>query len=132
MNIILFDGDDAGKRAAAHALENVLPLAEGSRSFRFMFLPDGHDPDSFVRAHGAEAFRSLLAQALPLGDYLRDLILKGCDLRQAEGRALCSARTKPFWQALPDGNLRDELVNFCAETTRFSPDELLSIWSVSP
>lgn len=130
--VFCFDGDEAGKRAAAHALENVLPLAEDSRSFRFLFLPDEHDPDSYVRAHGAEAFRALLSQALPLSEYLRFQILKGCDLRQAEGRALCSARTKPFWLALPEGHQRAELVNFCAEMTHFSPDELLSIWSVSP
>lgn len=130
--VFCFDGDEAGKRAAAHALENVLPLAEDSRSFRFLFLPDEHDPDSFVRAHGAEAFRALLSQALSLTTYLHGQILKGCDLSQAEGRALCSARTKPFWLALPEGRQRDELVNFCAELTHLSPDELLSIWSVSP
>lgn len=129
--VFCFDGDEAGKRAAAHALENVLPLAEDSCSFRFLFLPDEHDPDSYVRTYGAESFRTLLSQALTLAEYLRDQVAKGCDLRLAEGRAMCSARTKPFWLALPDGRERDELLSFCADLTNFSPAELLSIWSVS-
>lgn len=130
--VFCFDGDAAGKRAAAHALENVLPLAEDSRSFRFLFLPDDHDPDSYVRAHGVEAFRALQSQALPLAEYLRSQVLNGCDLRQAEGRALCSAQAKPFWLALPAGRQREDLVTFCSEMTNFSPDELFRIWSVSP
>lgn len=127
--VFCFDGDAAGRRAAAHALENVLPFADDSREFRFLFLPEGHDPDSFVRANGLDAFRALLADACSLAQFLQTQLMEGCDVRQAEGRARCTARAKPFWLALAEGRQRDELLDFCADVAKFSRDELFAIWT---
>jgi len=127
--IFCFDDDAAGHAAAAKALESVLPLADGIHEFRFLFLPEGNDPDSFVRAHGIEALQDLLNGADSMMDFLQDELLKGCALRYAEGRALCTSRAKVVWNALPQGVHRDALVAFCEGVTQFSGDELLAIWA---
>ena len=72
-NIILaFDGDDAGQKAARRSLENILPGLADGMSARFLFLPPGEDPDSFIRANGAAAFEKLIADAPPLADYMTE------------------------------------------------------------
>ena len=72
-NIILaFDGDDAGQKAARRSLENILPGLADGMSARFLFLPPGEDPDSFIRANGAAAFEKLIAEAPPLADYMTE------------------------------------------------------------
>jgi DNA primase len=127
--IFCFDDDAAGHAAAANALESVLPFANGTHEFRFLFLPEGNDPDSYVRSHGIEAFRDLLNGAASMMEFLQDELLKGCDLRYAEGRALCTSRAKVVWNTLPQGVHRDALVAFCEGITQFSSDELLAIWA---
>ena len=72
--VFSFDGDAAGRRAALRALEASLPHATDTRTVRFLFLPTEHDPDSFVRAEGAEAFERCIAAAVPLSRQL----LEGC------------------------------------------------------
>ncbi|UNK04273.1 hypothetical protein MMB19_30435 (plasmid) [Ralstonia insidiosa] len=69
-----FDGDAAGRRAAAAALATVLPFAVDANRIEFLFLPAEHDPDSFVRAHGLDAFKNELAKAVPLASYLQQII----------------------------------------------------------
>ena len=64
--VFSFDGDAAGRRAAHKALEAALPFATDVRSVKFLFLPPEHDPDSYVRTHGREAFADMLKQATPL------------------------------------------------------------------
>src|SRR5579863_10001318 len=68
--VFCFDGDRAGLKAAWRALENALPLAQDGRELKFMFLPEGHDPDTLVAAEGAEAFEARMKEALPLSEYL--------------------------------------------------------------
>src|SRR5437870_9706179 len=82
-----FDGDAAGRRAARKALDGALPYASDVRSVKFLFLPAEHDPDSYIREHGHEAFARYVSQATPLSRFLVEAAREGCDLSTAEGRA---------------------------------------------
>jgi DNA primase len=126
--VFCFDGDTAGRAAAARALEMVLPLATDARRFRFMLLPSEHDPDSFVRAHGLEAWRAALESSLSLSAFLIEHVQSGCDLRYAEGRAQCSARARPLWHAMADSLARQALLEHCAAVLRFSTTQILSLF----
>ncbi|MCI1191007.1 DNA primase [Calidifontimicrobium sp. SYSU G02091] len=128
--VFSFDGDAAGRRAAVRALEAALPHASDTRSFRFLFLPPEHDPDSYVRAHGREAFERLMAQATPLSRLLVDVAQADCDLATAEGRARMLAQAQPLWSQLPDGALRRQLLGELARLGGLGVDELASLWRV--
>src|SRR4029453_4850107 len=104
--VFSFDGDAAGRRAAGRAMEASLPHASDLRTVRFLFLPPEHDPDSYVREHGAQAFQRCIDEAVPLSRQLIDRAREGCDLADAEGRAHFLAHARPMWQALPEGALR--------------------------
>lgn len=126
--VFCFDGDAAGRRAAARALENVLPLATADRSIRFVFLPPEHDPDSFVRAHGLAAFQAAIQGAATINQFLAELVEEGCELEFAEGRARCAFRARPYWLALPAGAVRDALRDRCAQVLKFEPAEVEAMW----
>lgn len=126
--VFCFDGDAAGRRAAARALEVALPLATDENSIEFMFLPGEHDPDSLVRARGLPGFNVQLAQAIPLSAFLIDHVSQGCQMQYAEGRARCSALAAPMWLALPEGQAKNELVCYCADLLGMSADELRAFW----
>lgn len=126
--IFCFDGDAAGLRAAYHALEVVLPLANDSNHFEFLFLPSGHDPDSFVRSFGAAQFHSLLPSTLSLSAFLTHHTFADCKTSCLEDRALCVCKVKALWSILPDGRVRDELVSFCSTVSLLTTDELISLW----
>src|SRR5450755_1000488 len=100
--VFSFDGDTAGRRAATRALEASLPHASDTRSFRFLFLPPEHDPDSSVREHGAQAFEAYVANAVPLSRQMIALAAEGVDFATAEGRARFLAEARPLWSMLPD------------------------------
>jgi DNA primase len=75
--VFSFDGDSAGQRAAWRALENALPALRDGKQVRFLFLPQEHDPDSYIREHGRDAFEKFIDSALPLSQYwLRELNAK--------------------------------------------------------
>jgi DNA primase len=126
--VFSFDGDDAGRRAAARALEAALPHATDLRQVRFLFLPPEHDPDSFVRELGAEAFEQALAQAVPLSRQLIEQAAQGLALDLAEGRARFLAQARPLWQAMPAGALRDQLLGEIAQQARLAREELAASW----
>ncbi|HMM87338.1 MAG: DNA primase [Gammaproteobacteria bacterium] len=126
--VFSFDGDAAGRRAAVRALEAALPHATDVRSFRFLFLPPEHDPDSYVRAHGREAFERLMADALPLSRQLVEVAQADCDLASAEGRARMLAQARPLWSQLPDGALRRQLLAELARLGGLPLDELAALW----
>ena len=122
--VFSFDGDAAGRRAAGRALEASLPHASDVRSVRFLFLPAEHDPDSYVRDHGAEAFEQCVAQAVPLSRQLIEQAADGCDLDSAEGRARLIAQAKPLIAQLPAGVLRGQIIDALAESARVPAAEL--------
>ncbi len=127
--VFSFDGDAAGRRAAARALEAALPHANDTRSFRFLFLPPEHDPDSFIRANGAAAFEQCVAAAVPLSRQLVEQAAGDCDLGSAEGRAKMLAQARPLLEQLPAGLLREQLLAELAERGRVALDTLASHWA---
>jgi DNA primase len=126
--VFSFDGDAAGRRAAARAMEAVLPHATDTRSFRFLFLPTEHDPDSFVREFGAEAFEARVREALPLSRQLLDLAADGCDLATPEGRARMLATARPWFEQMPEGLLREQLRAALARAGGVSDEVLANHW----
>lgn len=127
--VFSFDGDDAGRRAAARALEAALPHVNELRSARFLFLPPEHDPDSFVRERGAQAFEAAVAGAVPLSRQLIAQAADGLDLESAEGRARMLAQARPLWEAMPDSALREQVLSDIAQQARTTPQDLARRWS---
>ena len=126
--VFSFDGDAAGRRAAGRALEAALPHASDTRTVRFLFLPSEHDPDSYVREFGSDAFQQCIAQAVPLSRQLAEAATEGCDLATAEGRARMLANAKPLWSALPDGALKRQMLGELAGLGRMEAADLASLW----
>ena len=126
--VFSFDGDAAGRRAARKALDVALPYASDVRNIKFLFLPPEHDPDSYIRAHGKEAFARVISDATPLSRFLIDVSREGCDIDAAEGRALLASQAKPLWLALPDGVLKTQLLGELADLVGIGPRELQNLW----
>ncbi len=116
--VFCFDGDRAGLQAAWRALENALPLARDGRELKFMFLPEGHDPDTLVAAEGADAFESRLKTALPLSEYLVQHLVTQVDLTHVDGRARLAALAAPLFGRMPDGIYRELLADRLAAEIR--------------
>ena len=129
--VFSFDGDAAGRRAARKALDGALPFATDVRNVKFLFLPAEHDPDSFVRAHGTDAFSRMVSDATPLSRFVMEVARDGCDIDTAEGRALLAAQAKPLWLAMPDGVLKTQLLNELADTVGIGQHELQRLWLAS-
>ena len=128
--VFSFDGDAAGRRAAGRALEAALPHASDTRSIRFLFLPPEHDPDSFVRERGSDAFEQCVAEAVPLSRQLVEAAADGTTLDTAEGRARMLANAKPLWSALPDGALKRQMLTELAAQARMEGADLGSLWGM--
>ncbi len=126
--VFSFDGDAAGRRAARKALEAALPWASDTRSIRFLFLPAEHDPDSYIREHGPEAFAQAVKEALPLSRFLLDAAAADCELDTAEGRARMAAQAQPLWSAMPDGALKRQLLAELADGIGLEARELAQLW----
>jgi DNA primase len=122
--VFCFDGDRAGRAAAWRALENALPLARDGRELKFMFLPEGHDPDTLVAAEGREAFEARLKSALPLSDYLVQQLTADLDLAHEEGRARLKALAAPLFAKMPDGIYRELLADRLAAQIRMPAPKL--------
>jgi len=126
--VFSFDGDAAGRRAARKALDAVLPFANDVRSAKFLFLPAEHDPDSFIREFGREAFARYISEAVPLSRFMIDAAREGCDLNTAEGRAHLASNAKPLWMPLPDGALKRQLLSEIADLVQLASRELTDLW----
>jgi len=113
--VFCFDGDRAGRQAAWRALENSLGLARDGRELKFMFLPEGHDPDSLVAAEGPVAFESRLSSALPLSQYLIEQLMADVDLNHVDGRAKLKALAAPLFARMPEGIYREMLADRLAK-----------------
>ena len=122
--IFSFDGDTAGRRAARRALEASLPHAADNKAIKFLFLPPEHDPDSYVREFGAEAFGKLVQDALPLSQFLLREVMEGNDLNTAEGRARMQFDAKPLLQTMPPSALRLQIVRSLAQLAHTTPAEM--------
>ena len=127
--VFSFDGDEAGRRAARKALEVALPFATDVRSVKFLFLPAEHDPDSYIREFGRDAFSRFVSEATPLSQFLILAAREGCDLATAEGRAHLAANAKPLWTQLPEGALRRQLLGEIADLVQIDLRELEALWT---
>ena len=105
--VFCFDGDRAGRQAAWRGLEAALPLMKDNRELRFLFVPDGEDPDSLVRNQGADALREHMARARPLSTFFFDQLGEQVDLTTLDGRARLVALAEPYLDKLPDGPFAD-------------------------
>ena len=104
--VFCFDGDGAGRAAAARALLATLPLLEDGRDAHFLFLPDGEDPDSVVRERGEAGFRELLAAKVPIVDFLYQHLAEDIDVSGIGGKAQLAERAKPLLGTIPRGVYR--------------------------
>lgn len=130
--VFSFDGDKAGRKAAWRALQACLPLLRDDISLRFLFLADGHDPDSFVREEGAEAFRAAVEAAIPLSRFLLEELGSHHNLEEAEGRAACVHEAKPLLTQIPEGGLRLQIEREFARQMRLTPEELSQMMVTAP
>jgi len=112
-----FDGDRAGRGAAWKAVESILPRMRDGRQAFFLFLPEGEDPDSIVRAEGAAGFDMRLAAATSLSDFFFNEQSKDVNLNSLEGKARLAERAKPYLASIPDGAFRDLMQQRLTELT---------------
>jgi DNA primase len=122
--VFCFDGDKAGRAAANRALENVLPLIRDGLQARFLFLPDGEDPDTLVRSIGADRFEHQISQGLPLSQYLFDHVSEGLDIQSMDGRARLSTLAIPLIDQIPDGVFKSLMHKELATRTGLEADTL--------
>ncbi len=126
--VFSFDGDAAGRRAARKALDGALPYASDVRSVKFLFLPQEHDPDSYIRAFGNEGFARCISEAVPLSRFLVDSARDGCDLNTAEGRSRLASNARGLWTQLPDGALKLQILSEIAALVQLANRELTDLW----
>ena len=129
--VFCFDGDRAGRQAAWRALETSLPHAREGRQLKFLFLPDGHDPDTLVAAEGKEAFEARLARAVPLSEYLVGHLAADTDLATVDGRARLAELARPLVARVPGGVYRELLVERLAADVRMPAGRLAELLGVA-
>ncbi len=115
--VFCFDGDRAGRDAAWKAMEVSLPEIRDERQIRFLFLPEGEDPDTAVRAEGAEAFIARVDDALSLSDFLFNTLTSRVDMSRVDGKASLVSQVLPLIEQLPDGVFRDMMNSKLASLT---------------
>jgi DNA primase len=125
--VFCFDGDRAGRSAAWRALEQALPEVHEGRECRFMFLPEGHDPDTLVQQIGAAEFLGLAQNALPLSDFLLSELGKQANLGTRDGRARFAGVASPYLEKMRDGPLRSRLRIDIAQRAGLNAEDLRSI-----
>lgn len=120
--VFCFDGDRAGRQAAWRGLETALPSLKDNREVRFLFLPEGEDPDSMVRQHGEVAFERSLQAAKPLSVFFFEQLAQQVDMASMEGRARLMALAEPYIKKLPQGPfeemMRQELARFSGHSVK--------------
>ncbi|SBT06646.1 DNA primase [Candidatus Accumulibacter aalborgensis] len=130
--VFCFDGDNAGRKAAWRALENSIEILPEQKTIGFAFLPEGDDPDSFVRQQGCAEFQRRIVEALPLSDFLLRELAGHCDLTTAEGRSRLVADAKPLLGRLQAPLLRLQLVKRLARASGFSQVEVERLCELRP
>jgi len=125
--VFCFDGDRAGRAAAWRALENALPQARDGRQLKFLFLPEGHDPDTLVGEEGRDAFEARLDSALPLSEYFVQGLVQDVDVGTVDGRAQLAEKAKPLVARLPEGVYRELLIDRLALEVRMPASRLAQL-----
>jgi len=109
--VFCFDGDNAGRKAAWRGLENALPALKGTRQIRFLFMPEGEDPDTLVRKEGADGFEARLRKAESLGDFLLGNLSKQVDMTRLDEKVRLAEMARPHIEKIPDGALKNMLLD---------------------
>ena len=125
--VFCFDGDRAGKKAAWRALENALPQIREGRQIRFVFLPDGHDPDSYVNEFGSEVFVKAVDEGVALSDFLINELSSQVDMETVDGKARLAELARPLVNNIPEGVYRELLVDSLAAAVGLSASKLGSM-----
>ena len=112
--ICCYDGDRAGRDAAWRAMDNALPLIQDGFSLRFVFLPDGEDPDTLIRKQGQQAFETILNNAKPLSEFLFEHLTQQVDIKSLEGKAGLIELFQPYLNKLPASILKDGILTSLA------------------
>jgi len=130
--VFCFDGDRAGRQAAWRALEVSLPQLSEGRQIKFMFLPEGEDPDTIVRKEGEAGFQQRLQQAQAFSNFFYQTLSKEIELNTIDGRSFLVEQAKPYLLKLPEGVFRHMMIIKLAEISHVEPDKLSTlIFSVS-
>ena len=108
--VFCFDGDAAGKKAAWRSLEQCLPSLKEGRLARFLFLPEGHDPDSYISEFGQAAFEQETQNASTLTQFLFQTLMAECNINTLEGRAQFLDRLRPYFTQIPLQSLKDQIL----------------------
>jgi DNA primase len=127
-----FDGDRAGRAAAWRALETALPQIREGRQVRFVFLPEGQDPDSYVQIEGAAGFEKAMDQALVLSDYLVEELAGQVDMKSVDGRARLAELAKPLVGRIPPGVYKELLIERLAAAVGLAAPKLQAILAQDP
>jgi DNA primase len=122
-----FDGDRAGRAAAWRALETALPQIREGRQVRFVFLPEGQDPDSYVQQNDASAFEKAMDEGLALSDYLVEELAGQVDMQSVDGRARLAELARPLVGKIPEGVYKELLIERLAESVGLAAPKLASI-----
>ncbi len=130
--VFSFDGDSAGRRAAWRALQTTLPLLRDDLSVRFLFLPSGHDPDTYIREFGQAAFKACIKDAVALSSFLLDELSERHRLDEPEGRSACVHEAVPILAQIPDGALKHQILNEFANRVRLTREELDGLMADHP
>ena len=131
--VFCFDGDAAGVRAARKALDQSLPVMRGARRVRFLFVPEGEDPDSMVRGEdGIQRFQAAIDAARPASAVLMDALTDGLSLDSPDGRATLIEKARPYVNALPPEAFRTELIGELAQLARLPADDLRTLYAGTP
>ncbi|MDO6563989.1 DNA primase [Amphritea sp. 1_MG-2023] len=125
--IFCFDGDEAGRKAAKRALHTTLPVITDGKQARFLFLPEGEDPDSLVRQEGCEQFEQRLNESLPLSDFFFKTLEDGADMLSLDGRARFSNQALPLIDQMQPGILKQMMQEKIADLTGLSLEQLVSV-----
>ena len=130
--VFCFDGDRAGRTAAWRALENALEHARDGRQLKFLFLPEGHDPDTLVGEEGAAAFEARLSSALPLSEFLVTQLATQADLASVDGRARLAELVRPLLARVPAGVYHELLLERLAQEVRMPAGRLAELLKARP
>jgi len=130
--VFCFDGDAAGLNAAWRALETSLPLMEDGRRVRFLFLPEGDDPDTHVRKVGKDKFLEKVEQAVPLEQFFFDKLSEDLDIDSIEGKARLSNLAKPLIRQLPKGVYGQLMLDRLSDTLGVSSESLDQLMATAP
>lgn len=121
--ICCYDGDNAGREAAWRALENALSCLQDGRELKFVFLPPEHDPDSFVRESGREAFEQYLVEAQPFADFLFERLSRDINLSGEAGQNELANKAIALIRRVPEGFTREGLITKLSQRLRWGENE---------